>query len=135
MTFIAFVNIVMEGIFKSQIIELVGIFDSECHSSNYCFGGSPAHRNQSGCIEKSRPDRTFPKIFLNSALLHIPANNLDHLLSLISYLDLVEPVTAPITSLTNKPRIEIIEGVIVMAEVIGREDKGSIHRVANIFIL
>ena len=65
----------------------------------------------------------------------MPANNLDHLLSLISYLDLVEPVAAPITSLTNKPRIEIIEGVIVMAEVIGREDKGSIHRVANIFIL
>lgn len=60
----------------------------------------------------------------------MPTNDFDGPISFVPDLDLVQSVAGPVIALTDKSRVKIVEGIVVMAEVIGGIDKGSVHRIS-----
>lgn len=122
MPFETMVLSIMPWVFKCQSVEFVSTFSFE----NYSSSNSPIERVWSGdnssSIEKSRLDFINSEIFLDSALSHGPANNLDRLVGLVSDFDLVESVAAPIVSLINVCLIKVISRIVVMHEVVSLVD-------------
>lgn len=81
--------------------------------------------NKSSSVEESRPDFLNFEILLNSTFLHVPANNLDYLISLIPNFDLMEPIAIPVISLSDISAVEIVLDIVMMAKVIGGIDEAS----------
>lgn len=89
MSFITFVYVIMEWIFKWKGIGLIGSLDSNSYSTNNSFIWSPRVRNKSSSIEQSWSNDVGFEILLNSTLFHVPSDNFDWCIRLVSYLNLM----------------------------------------------
>lgn len=127
MAFVSGVNVIMERIFESKSEELVGSFVFEGDCSDDGFICSPRVRHKPGSIEESWSNFTNLEIFLNSALLDMPADKLNNFIRLIPNFYLMEPIAIPIVSLGNISAVEVVLDIIVMAKVVGRIDESSSH--------
>ena len=119
MSFITFINIIMEWIFERKSVEIIGALYFNGYSSNNSFIWSPWVRNKSSSIEESRSNDVGFKIFLYSTLFHMPSDNFDWWLGIISDLNLMKSEICPIVTLLNISWIEVIMDVMMMSEIIG----------------
>lgn len=124
---VALVSVVMERIFKCKSKELVGPLEFEGDGANDGLVGAPAHGHASGSVEQSGAYFISFKVFFEPALLHVPADNLDDVISLIPNFDLVEPVAIPVVTLIDVPAVEVVLRVVVVPEVVGGVDKVGPH--------
>lgn len=127
MSLISLVNIIMERIFESKGKELVCSFKFKCYSTNNSFISSPAAWYTTGCVEESWSNLFNFKIFLKSSLFHVPSNNFNNIIRLVSNFNLVETITIPVVTLSYISTIEIVLCVVVVAKVIGRIEKSTSH--------
>lgn len=118
---------VLEG--KGEVV--IGSLESEGDCSLDGPVGAEAVRDEPGSVEESGLDLISPEIFLNSTLLHGPANNLNNFISLVSDFNLVEAIARPVVALSHVPGVEVVLGVVVMTKIVGGIDKGSQHAYLN----
>lgn len=126
-SFIALMNIIMERIFKSKSEKLVSSLEFKCYSTNNGFVGTPAAWDATSGVEEPWTNFFNFKIFLKSALFHMPSDNFNNIIRLISNLNLVETISIPVVSLSDIATIEIVLGIVVMTKVIGWIDKRTSH--------
>lgn len=77
MSFVTFVDIVVEWVFEGQGVSLVGALDSDGEGSDDGFVGSPGVGYESGGVEESGSDDVGFEVFFDSALFHVPSDNFD----------------------------------------------------------
>ncbi len=118
MSFISFVNIIMEWIFKRESESLISSLDSECDGSDNGFVWSPWVGNKSSSVEKSWSDDVTLEILFDSSFFHVPSNNFDWSLGLVFKLNLMESVIGPVITLINISWIEVIVNVVVVSKVV-----------------
>eukprot|EP00178_Gracilaria_changii_P008443 TRINITY_DN2567_c0_g1_i1.p1 TRINITY_DN2567_c0_g1~~TRINITY_DN2567_c0_g1_i1.p1 ORF type:complete len:116 (-),score=11.96 TRINITY_DN2567_c0_g1_i1:2-349(-) len=109
----------MEGIFKSDGVALLTSFNTNNKCSDDRFVGSPSVRDESGGIEKSWSDDIGFEVFLNSSLFHVPSNDFEITVSIISDFDLMESIVVPVITLIDITIVEVIVNIVVVSEVIG----------------
>lgn len=126
-SFIAAVNVIMEWVFKSKSKELVGAFEFKSDSSNDCSVCSPAHWDATGGVEKSWTNFSSFEIFLESSLFHVPSDDFNNVIRLVSDFDLMKTITIPVVSLSDVPAVEVVLGVVVVPKVVGRVDESASH--------
>lgn len=117
---VALVDVVVERIFEGQCEELVGALDFEGDCSDDSFVGAPREWHTAGSVEESGSDDIGLEILLDSSFLHVPANDLNDGISVISDLNLVESVVAPVVALGDILAVEVVIGVVVVTKVVGR---------------
>ena len=121
---VASVDVVMEGVFEGNGVVLLSSLDSHNEGTNNGLVGSPGVGDKPGSVEESWPDNVGLEVLLDSSFLHLPANNLNVAISIISDLKLVESVTVPVVALGNVPVVEVVVDIVVVTKVIGgREPK------------
>ena len=126
-SFVAFVDVVVEWVFECDGVGLLCSLDSNNKCSDDGFIVSPGVGNQSSSIEESWSDNISFKVFLNSSLFHVPTNNFEIAVSIISDLDLMESVVVPVVTLIDISVIEVVVDVVVMSEVVGGVYPGFRH--------
>lgn len=131
MTFVSLVNVVMERIFESQCVVLIGAADSDDKSTNDSFIASPTERNNSGSEEKSRSNDFLSEIFFNTPLFHMPAYNFKIGICFVENFNLMQSIVTPVIALVNVPRVEVIVSIVVMSEVVGQISE-SPHQINSI---
>lgn len=57
----------------------------------------------------------------------MPPDNFDGIIRLVSDLNLMKSIPIPVVSLTHISAIEIVLGIVVMAEIVGGIDEGASH--------
>ena len=57
----------------------------------------------------------------------MPPDNFDGIIRLVSDLNLMKSIPVPVVSLTHISAIEIVLGIVVMAEIVGGIDEGASH--------
>lgn len=124
---IALMNIIMERIFKSKSEKLVSSFEFKCYGTNNSFVGTPWAGNTTSGVEEPWTNFFNFKIFFKSALFHVPSDNFNNIVRLISNLNLMETISIPVVSLSNISTIEIVLCVVVMTKVIGWIDERISH--------
>ena len=118
-TFISLVDVIVERIFERQSKGLVSTLNSDGNSTNNGFVWSPGVGDKSGSVEESWSDDVGFEIFLDSALFHVPSNNFDGGIRIVSDLDLVETKVSPVVALFDVSWIEVIVGVVVFTKIVG----------------
>ena len=116
---IASMDIVVEGVFEGNCVALLSPLNLDGEGSNNRLEGSPGVRDKSGGVEKSGSDNVGLEVLLDSALLHLPANDLNVAFSVVLDLNLMESVAVPVVTLGDETVIEIVVDVVVVAEVVG----------------
>ncbi len=127
-SFVAFIDVIMERIFKSNSVVLLSTLDSNCESSNDRFIWSPRIRNETSSVEQSGPNDISFEVLFNSALFEMPSNNFDVRVSIISDLEEVKAIIVPVVALGNKAIIEVVVYIVVMTKVIGWINPSSWHQ-------
>lgn len=89
MSFITFIYVVMEWILEWKGVSIISSLNFNCYSTNNSFIWSPWVGNESGGIEQSWSNDVGFKIFLYSAFFHVPSDNFDWCIGIISDLDLM----------------------------------------------
>lgn len=84
--------------------------------------GSIAGGDKTSSVEKSWPDFTDSKIFLDSALLEVPPDNFYNLIGFVFDFDLVESIAGPVVTLGDILGVEIVLDIVLMPEIVGRID-------------
>jgi len=118
-SFVAFVHVIMEGIFESDSVVFLSSLDFNSESSNNRFVCSPRVGNKTSSVKQAWPHNIGFEVFLNSALFEMPSNDFNVGVSIISDLEKVKSIIVPVVPLGNKPIIEVIVDIVVMAEVVG----------------
>ena len=116
---IAFMDIVMEGVFEGSCVVLLRSLNLDGEGSNNRFVGTPGVRDKSGGVEKSGSDNVGLEVFLDSALLHLPADDLNVAISVVLELNLMETVAVPVVALSDKTVIEVVVDIVVVSKVVG----------------
>lgn len=124
---VALMNIIMERIFKSKSEKLVSSLEFKCYGTNYGFVGTPRAGDTTSGVEESWTNFFNFKIFLKSALFHVPSDDFNNIVRLISNLNLVESISIPVVSLSDIATIEIVLCVVVMTKVVGWIDERTSH--------
>ena len=57
----------------------------------------------------------------------MPPHNFDGIIRLVSDLNLMKSIPIPVVSLTHISAVEIVLGIVVMAEIVGGIDEGASH--------
>lgn len=57
----------------------------------------------------------------------MPPDNFDGIIRLVSDLNLMKSIPIPVVSLTHISAVEIVLGIVVMAEIVGGIDEGASH--------
>ena len=122
------VDIVVEGVFEGDSVVLLGALDSNNKGSDDGFVGSPGVRDKSGGVEESGPDDVGLEVLLDSSLLHVPADDFEVAVSVVSDLDHVEAVAVPVVALVDVAVVEVVVDVVVVAKVVGGVDPASRHQ-------
>lgn len=126
--FVALLDIVMEGVFEGEGEVLVGSLEFEGDGADDGPVGAPAHGDAPGSVEKSGPDFIGLEVLLDAALLHLPADDLDNIIGFVPDLNLMETIAIPIVALVHVSTVEVVLGVVVVPEVVGRVDEvGADH--------
>ena len=125
---VASIDIVMEGVFEGKSVELLGSLNLNGEGSNNRLVGSPGVGNKPGGVEKSGSDNVGLEVFLDSAFLHLPANDLNVAVSIVLDLNLMESVAVPVVTLVDETVIEVVMNIVVMSEVVGRVDPRGFHQ-------
>lgn len=127
MSLVSVVHVVMERIFKSKGKELVSSLEFKCDSSNDGSISSPTHWNASSSVKESWSNFSSLEIFLKAALLHVPSNNFNNIIGLISDFNLMKSITIPVVALIDIATIEIVLCIVVVTKVIGGIDESTPH--------
>jgi hypothetical protein len=84
---IAFVDVIVEWIFKRNSVVLLSTLYSDGECSNDGFVCSPGIGYKSSSIEESRSNNISFEVFLNSTFFEMPSYNLNIGVSIISNLE------------------------------------------------
>ncbi len=135
MSFISFIDIIMEGIFKWKSESLISSLDFNSNSTNNGFIWSPWVWNKSSSVEKSWSNNVSFEILFNSTLFHVPSNNFDWWLWIISDLNLMKSIIGPVVTLFNISWIKVIMGIVVISKVICWVNIWWSHKLINYFYI
>lgn len=127
MSLISLVNVIMERIFESKGEKLVSSFKFKSYSTNNSFIGSPAAWYATSGVEESWANLFDFKIFFESSLFHVPSNNFNNIIRLVSNLNLVETISIPVVTLSDIAAIEIVLCIVVVTKIICRIDERISH--------
>lgn len=120
-------NIIVEGILKSQGEFFISSLDSNSQGSKDRSVASPWVGNKSCCIEQSGPNNIGLEIFLDSALFDSPAKNLNVGIGVVSNFDLVKSITIPVVTLSDVTIVEVEVHVVVVSKIVGGVDIRFVH--------
>ncbi len=135
MSFISFIDIIMEWIFKWKSESLISSLDFNGNSTNNGFIWSPWVWNKSSSVEKSWSNNVSFEILFNSTLFHVPSNNFDWWLWIVSDLNLMKSIISPVVTLFNISWIKVIMGIVVISKVICWVNIWWSHKLINYFYI
>jgi hypothetical protein len=97
---------------------LVSSLEFESNCSDDCSVCTPTHWNTPCSVEKSWAYLIGFEIFLDSSFFHVPADNFNDIISLVSDFNLMESISIPVVTLIDVPAVEVVLDIVVMTKVI-----------------
>jgi hypothetical protein len=126
-TLVTVADVVVERILEGKGEELVGSFDLEDDGTNDGIVLGPAEGDNTSSVEQSGPDDLLGEVLLKTALLHVPADDLNVLVPhAVFNLDYMQTVVVVVVTLQSIPLVVVEAHVIVPSEVVAWVDpRGS----------
>lgn len=112
-------DVVMERVFESKSVELVGALNLKDNCSNDGIEPGPGHWDDSGCVKQTWPDDILAEVLLETSFLNVPPDDFNVLTGhLVPDLNNVQTVVVIVVSLQSITSVMVEVGVVVLAEVV-----------------